>query len=139
MQIYRHFQTIYYKTVGTPLKVQLRTKAILISILVPILSTASVLLTHYVIRTRERQHDRLFLFQVGPYCYLDSLTYMMGAYWYLACEMLSCTARVMADHFQKVVCDTKSFFSVWKVACCELHLKVSLHLFSIMSRCCRRR
>lgn len=82
---------------------QLRRKAILISALLPLLSTASVLLTHYVIRKHETgKTKKSFLFQVGPYCYLDTLTYMMGAYWYLACEMLSGTARVMADHFQKV-------------------------------------
>lgn len=103
MQIYRHFQTIYYKTVGAPLRVQLRTKAIIISIVLPVLATLSVLLTHFVIRMQEVKNDRSsFLIQVWPYCYLDTLTYMLGAYWYLACEMLSCTARVMADHFQRV-------------------------------------
>lgn len=27
---------------------------------------------------------------------------MLGAYWYLACEVLSKTARELAEHFQKV-------------------------------------
>lgn len=103
LKIYYRFQTIYYKTVGKLLHVDLQTKALLISILLPLLSAGSVLLTHYVIRIEEAKIDRAtFFFQVIPYCYLDTLTYMMGAYWYLACEVLSCTARVLAEDFQKV-------------------------------------
>jgi len=97
-------QTIYYKTAGKPLHVELRTKALLISILLPLLSAGSVVLTHYVIRTESMKVGEMFVLQVVPYCYLDTLTYMLGAYWYLACEVLSHTARVLADDFQKVCC-----------------------------------
>lgn len=61
------------------------------------------MLTHYVIRTEEMKINRYFILQVAPYCYLDCLTYMLGAYWYMACEMLSYTARELAEHFQKVL------------------------------------
>lgn len=103
MQIYRHFQTIYNKIVGKPLRVGLKRKALFISIALPLLSTTSVLLTHYVIRKQETRIERMFLFQVGPYCFLDTLTYGLGAYWYMCCEFLSHTARVMAENFQKVL------------------------------------
>lgn len=66
------------------------------------LSMGSVVLTHYVIRIADTKIERAFVFQVVPYCFLDTLTYMMGAYWYLACEVVSCTARVLAEDFQKV-------------------------------------
>lgn len=102
MQIYNNFQTIYYKTVGKSLKPRLRTKAVIISIMLPLLSTGSVLLTHYVIKIEKTKLERSFILQVIPYCFLDTLTYMMGAYWYLACEVLSSIASVMAEHFQKV-------------------------------------
>jgi len=95
-------QTIYHKTVGKRLEVALRTKALLIGILLPILSTASVLLTHYVITNKDRKLERSFLLRVAPYCYLDTLTYMMGAYWYLSCELLSHAAIILAENFQKV-------------------------------------
>lgn len=96
-------QTIYYKTVGKELHIELRTKALLISILLPLLSAGSVLLTHYVIRIHDDEKiEKTFLLQVMPYCYLDTLTYMMGAYWYLACESLSKTAAILAEDFQKV-------------------------------------
>lgn len=102
MQIYQ-FQTLYNKTVGTPLQVGLKTKAVLIGILLPLLSTCSVLLTHYVIKIEETKTDWTFVLQAVPYCYLDSLTYMLGAYWYIACGVLSSTAQVLAEHFQKVI------------------------------------
>lgn len=100
------FQTIYYKTVGRPLQIELETKALLIAILLPILSAGSVVLTHYVIRIDDTKIERAFILQVVPYCFLDTLTYMMGAYWYLACGVVSFTARVLAEDFQKV-CRTK--------------------------------
>lgn len=102
MQIYRHFQTIYAKIVGKPLRVGLKRKALFISIALPLLSTTSVLLTHYVIKKQDTRIERMFLFQVGPYCFLDTLTFGLGSYWYMCCEFLSHTARVMADNFQKV-------------------------------------
>jgi gustatory receptor len=100
-------QTIYYKTVGKELHIELRTKALLISILLPLLSAGSVVLTHYVIRIDDGEIEKTFLLQVLPYCYLDTLTYMMGAYWYLVCESLSETAAVLAEDFQRV--NTKLF------------------------------
>lgn len=75
-EIYYHFQTIYYKTVGIPLQVELGTKALLISILLPLLSMGSVVLTHYVIRIEEGKIERTFILQVLPYVFLDTLTYM---------------------------------------------------------------
>lgn len=43
------------------------------------------------------------LTQVIPYIFLDSLTYMMGAYWYLSCETLSESASILAEDFQKAL------------------------------------
>lgn len=98
----RRLQKFYNATVGEPLRAHLKTKAIFISIVLPLLSTGSVLLTHYVIKKGDTRIDRTFILQVMPYCYIDTLTYMLGAYWYLACEVLSSTARELAEHFQKV-------------------------------------
>lgn len=100
----------------------MQTKALVISILLPILSTASVVLTHYVIRSDEAKSDALtFILQVVPYCFLDTyepsssssiysltlsyfrLTYMCGAYWYMSCEVLSKSAAIIAEDFQKVI------------------------------------
>jgi gustatory receptor len=96
------FQAIYHKTVGEHLSVGLAMKALFISILLPILSTGSVVLTHYVIRSEKEPIGPGFVLQILPYIYIDALTYMLGAYWYLSCEALSCAARALAGHFQKV-------------------------------------
>lgn len=40
--------------------------------------------------------------KVVPYCLLDNLTVMLGAYWYLLCEVLSKSAFILAENFQKV-------------------------------------
>jgi hypothetical protein len=71
------------------LRIELRTKALLISVLLPILSTGSVVLTHYVIRTKQSKIEPTFMLQVLPYCYLDTLIYMMGSYWYRSLRGLS--------------------------------------------------
>jgi hypothetical protein len=118
-------QKLYHKIAGKQLEVELQTKALVISILLPILSAASVILTHYVIRLEETEIEATFILQVFPYCYLDtyactalhtlavlnklraflspnSLTYMAGAYWFMSCEVLSHSARILAEDFQKV-------------------------------------
>lgn len=51
----------------------MQTKALVISILLPLLSAAAVVLTHYVIRSEEAKSDAFtFIFQVVPYCFLDT-------------------------------------------------------------------
>lgn len=71
----------------------MRSKGRLIAILLPVLSSLSVIVTHVTMSDFR-------LVQVIPYCVLDNLTYMMGAYWYLTCESLSATATILADDFQ---------------------------------------
>lgn len=46
---------------------------------------------------------RFKILHVIPYCFLDTLTYMMGAYWYLTCDTLSSSATILADDFQKAL------------------------------------
>lgn len=38
-----------------------------------------------------------------PYCLLDMITYMMGGYWYYACQILSSAAEILAEDFQTVI------------------------------------
>ncbi|XP_026474906.1 gustatory and odorant receptor 24-like [Ctenocephalides felis] len=57
------------------------------------MSTMSVVVTHV---TMVEFH----VFQVIPYCFLDTLTYMLGAYWYLMCGVIGETATEVAEDFQ---------------------------------------
>ena len=90
-----HPKNLYYKVSGRVLPLQVETKALLVAILVPVLASLSVIVTHL---TMVEFH----VFHVIPYCILDNLTYMMGAYWYLACQSISRSATILADDFQKV-------------------------------------
>uniref|UniRef100_A0A182PC41 Gustatory receptor n=1 Tax=Anopheles epiroticus TaxID=199890 RepID=A0A182PC41_9DIPT len=90
------FETVYRKTSGRALELRLRTKAQAVAILLPILCSLSVAITHVTMVDFK-------LLQVIPYCILDSITYMMGGYWYLACETLSITAKILAEDFQRAL------------------------------------
>lgn len=89
------FENLYRKTAGHPLAINLKSKAYTISILLPVLSIISVVITHFFMV--DFRVD-----QVIPYCFLDTLIYMMGAYWYFCCESLSQSALILAEDFQKV-------------------------------------
>uniref|UniRef100_A0A182R1K5 Gustatory receptor n=1 Tax=Anopheles funestus TaxID=62324 RepID=A0A182R1K5_ANOFN len=90
------FETVYRKTSGRALELKLRTKAQVVAILLPILCSLSVAITHATMVDFK-------LLQVIPYCVLDTITYMMGGYWYLACETLSITAKILAEDFQRAL------------------------------------
>ncbi|GAB0098478.1 hypothetical protein DMENIID0001_142160 [Sergentomyia squamirostris] len=95
------FELLYFKVSKRPLAINLKTKALVIAIVLPLLASLSVVVTHVTM-----VHFRIA--QVIPYCFLDTLTYMMGAYWYLSCEILSAAANVLADDFQRVSTTTIS-------------------------------
>lgn len=65
------------------------------AIIIPILSTASVIITHVTM-----VHFQLT--QIIPYVFLEILTYILGGYWYLLCETLSICAHILAEDFQQV-------------------------------------
>uniref|UniRef100_A0A336LIB2 Gustatory receptor n=1 Tax=Culicoides sonorensis TaxID=179676 RepID=A0A336LIB2_CULSO len=90
------FEKLYYKVTQTPLALTLKRKALMISIILPILSSVSVIVTHVTMVDFR-------LDQVIPYCFLDTMTYMMGAYWFLCCETLSQSAHLLANDFQKAL------------------------------------
>ncbi|XP_030385835.1 gustatory and odorant receptor 63a [Scaptodrosophila lebanonensis] len=90
------FEVLYYQTCGHSLPLHLREKALWISIILPILSVLSVIVIHTTMVD-------LNLMQVVPYCILDNVTAMIGAWWYLICQALSITANFLALRFQKAL------------------------------------
>ncbi|XP_058456058.1 gustatory and odorant receptor 24 [Malaya genurostris] len=90
------FEALYQKTAGHELKLELKSKCLMIAVLLPVLSCVAVAITHLTMVQFE-------LVQVIPYCILDTLTYTMGGYWYMACEILSTTANILAEDFQKAL------------------------------------
>lgn len=75
--------------------IRLYRKALIIAVVIPILSTTSVIITHVTM-----VHFQLM--QIIPYVFLEILTYILGGYWYLLCETLSVCANIVAEDFQIV-------------------------------------
>lgn len=90
-----YFQIAYKQLTGRTLIISLYKKALTIAIVIPILSTTSVIITHVTM-----VHFQLL--QIIPYVFLEVLTYILGGYWYLLCETLSICASVLAEDFQIV-------------------------------------
>ncbi|XP_041983185.1 gustatory and odorant receptor 24 [Aricia agestis] len=85
---------IAYKTLSNRvLPVKLYKTALAIAVIIPILSTTSVIVTHVTML-----HFKLM--QILPYIFLEILTYILGGYWYLLCETLSVCANILAEDFQ---------------------------------------
>ncbi|XP_048478104.1 gustatory and odorant receptor 24 [Plutella xylostella] len=90
------FEVAYKSLSGRVLPVKLYKKALIISIIIPLLSTASVIITHVTM-----VHFKLT--QIIPYVFLEILTYILGGYWYLLCETLSVCANILAEDFQQTL------------------------------------
>lgn len=90
-----YFQAAYKQLSGRALPVQLYKKALVMAIVIPILSTTSVIVTHITM-----VHFKAM--QLIPYVFLEILTYLLGGYWYLLCETLSVCANILAEDFQQV-------------------------------------
>lgn len=90
------FEVLYYQISGSSVPLNLRKKTLIIAIVLPLISILSVVITHVTMSDFN-------LIQVVPYCLLDNLTVMLGAYWFISCECLSGTANILAERFQKAL------------------------------------
>ncbi|XP_049884522.1 gustatory and odorant receptor 24 [Pectinophora gossypiella] len=90
------FEIAYKKLSSRALPMTLYRKSLAIAIIIPILSTTSVIITHVTM-----VHFKLM--QIIPYIFLEILTYILGGYWYLLCETLSICANVLAEDFQQAL------------------------------------
>ncbi|KAJ2947628.1 hypothetical protein O0L34_g17429 [Tuta absoluta] len=87
------FEVSYKNISDRALPLKLYKKSLIIAIVIPIISTTSVIITHVTM-----VHFRLM--QIIPYIFLEILTYILGGYWYLLCETLSICANILAEDFQ---------------------------------------
>ncbi|XP_023940247.2 gustatory and odorant receptor 24 [Bicyclus anynana] len=91
------FEVCYKKlSSGRVLPVKLYKKSLAIAVIIPILSTSSVVITHVTMVDFK-------VMQIIPYIFLEILTYILGGYWYLLCETLSVCASLLAEDFQKAL------------------------------------
>lgn len=66
------------------------------AVLVPIVVSITVVIIHITMAGLEL--DQIFIYVV-----LESLIYMIGALWYLTCEVLCESAAILAEDFQRVI------------------------------------
>ncbi|CAK1593928.1 unnamed protein product [Parnassius mnemosyne] len=90
------FEVAYKKLSGQALPLNLYKKSLTIAVIIPILSTTSVIITHVTMVDFK-------LVQIIPYVFLEILTYILGGYWYLLCETLSICAKILAEDFQQAL------------------------------------
>ncbi|KAJ8711767.1 hypothetical protein PYW08_008721 [Mythimna loreyi] len=90
------FEVVYSQLSGRTLPVKLYKKALAIAVIIPILSTTTVIVTHVTM-----VHFKPL--QLVPYVFLEILMYMLGGYWYLLCETLSLCANILAEDFQSAL------------------------------------
>nr|AIG51909.1 gustatory receptor [Helicoverpa armigera] len=90
------FEMVYKQLSGRTLPVKLYKKALAMAVIIPILSTTTVIVTHVTM-----VHFKPM--QLVPYVFLEILTYMLGGYWYLLCETLSICANILAEDFQNAL------------------------------------
>nr|AXF48825.1 gustatory receptor GR24 [Lobesia botrana] len=136
------YEVAYKKVSGRVLPIGLYKKAVAIAIVIPALSTASVIITHVTM-----VHFKLL--QIIPYVFLEILTYILGGYWYLLCETLSICAHILAEDFQQALRNigpagkVAEYRALWLrlsklardtgVANCYTFTFVSLYLFLIIT------
>ncbi|XP_053955531.1 gustatory and odorant receptor 63a [Anastrepha ludens] len=90
------FEILYYQISGHSVPLNLFRKTTMIAVVLPVLSILSVVITHITMA------DFQFI-QVIPYCILDNLTAMLGAWWFIICESLSMTANILGERFQRAL------------------------------------
>ncbi|XP_053615595.1 gustatory and odorant receptor 24 [Plodia interpunctella] len=90
------FELMYRQMSSRPLPIKMYKKSLAIAIIIPALSTASVIITHVTM-----VHFKLI--QIIPYIFLEILTYILGGYWYLLCDILSVSANILAEDFQQAL------------------------------------
>lgn len=45
----------------------------------------------------------IFIFQVIPYCFINTVTYMIGGIWYMQCDVIGKIAITIADDFERAL------------------------------------
>ncbi|XP_022904370.1 gustatory and odorant receptor 24 [Onthophagus taurus] len=90
------FERIYLKISGKRLALFMGNKPLLVTLGLPILSCAIMVVTHITMA-----HFRFL--QVVPYCYINTITYLVGGMWYLQCNVIGRIATLIADDFQQAL------------------------------------
>lgn len=47
--------------------------------------------------------DQKWVFQIFPFCYVNTVTYVIGGIWYLQCDVIGRVATIIANDFEKAL------------------------------------
>ncbi|XP_046751421.1 gustatory and odorant receptor 24 [Diprion similis] len=109
------FEIFYTRVTTRYLPINLRLRAIWISILVPVISTACVF-------TTQMTMDNFVLWQMVPYIYVTTFINMLGAYWYMHCTTISTCANILAQDFKHAIRSNVEAITVADYRALWLHL-----------------
>lgn len=87
------FERIYKRVTGRVLPLHLGNKPLFLAVLLPILAFGTMIVTHITMA-------HFYVLKVLPYCYVNTLTYLIGGLWYIHCDAIGKIATVIADDFE---------------------------------------
>ncbi|XP_017774851.1 PREDICTED: gustatory and odorant receptor 24 [Nicrophorus vespilloides] len=136
------FERIYRKIQQKSLPLFTGNKPLIISLALPILSCVIMVVTHLTMV--------FFRFlQVLPYCYINTITYITGGFWYLHCDVIGKVATIIAEDFEQTLKNigpsarVAEFRSLWMLLAkitrdvglgsCYVLTFLSLYLFLIIT------
>ncbi|CAH0557210.1 unnamed protein product [Brassicogethes aeneus] len=90
------FEHIYNRTANKKLTIYVGNKPLMLTILLPVLSCVVMVITHATM-----VHFRLI--QVIPYCYVNTVTFLIGGAWFMFCDIIGKIATKISEDFQKAL------------------------------------
>ncbi|KAF5281537.1 hypothetical protein FQA39_LY05072 [Lamprigera yunnana] len=93
---WHNFESIYKKLNAKNLPVFTGNKPLIVTIILPIVSCGSMVINHITMA-----HFRTI--QIIPYCYINTITFILGGIWYLQCDIIARVAILIAHDFGKAL------------------------------------
>ncbi|KAK9888600.1 hypothetical protein WA026_000835 [Henosepilachna vigintioctopunctata] len=93
MNEFGQFEKIYEKVVNRNMDIFLGNKPLLMTIALPIISCATMVINHITM-----VHFRII--QIIPYCYINTVTYLIGGVWFAYCDVIGKIALTISQDFQ---------------------------------------
>ncbi|XP_019880133.2 gustatory and odorant receptor 24-like [Aethina tumida] len=90
------FEHIYNRIANKKLMINIGNAPLIFTILLPLLSCVVMVVTHITM-----VHFRIL--QVLPYCYVNTVTVLIGGSWFMYCDMIGKTATTISEDFQKAL------------------------------------
>ncbi|RZC42344.1 gustatory and odorant receptor 24 [Asbolus verrucosus] len=88
-----YFERIYNKVTKKKMTIFFGNKPLIITVVLPVISCLTMVVTHVTMA-----HFKII--QVVPYCYINTIIYLVGGFWFIQCDVVGRVATLIADDFQ---------------------------------------